>query len=186
MKHIFFLIITSLLFINCNKQSSISEKYYCDSDFINSKVEKVEDFNKDFHVYLPVNWKTNLYYDDIESSIYSADTTKQLRNATILDITLIKSSINFNDEMKLKFEQEKLANGLIRIDHQKLNFLDRESYITRFNGVKNNISYRQLDFFVKINNMKFLHSKVSIYGDTLVDQRICKAIQLIEKIKIYQ
>jgi hypothetical protein len=27
--------------------------------------------------------------------------------------------------------------------------------------------------------------KVGIYGDSLVDERLCKAITLIEKIKIY-
>ena len=66
------------------------------------------DVKKTFSVAYPKNWKTNLYFDETQSSIFTADTTKQLTETVLLDITFINKEINFNDSFKLQQEQESL------------------------------------------------------------------------------
>ncbi|MHB0755335.1 hypothetical protein [Polaribacter sp. M15] len=84
----------------------------------------------------------------------------------------------------MNFEKELLKNNLIRLDQQNLKFYNKESYVSNSVGKKGNKKYSELDYFIKLDNQKFIHLKIAIYGDSLVDERICEAIQLIETIKM--
>ena len=66
-----------------------------------------------FTVDIPKNWKTNLFYDDLQSSIYTADTSKQLTKTILLDFSFIQKKISLNEIFVLKLEQEKLLEKLI-------------------------------------------------------------------------
>ena len=79
----------SLLLCSCSQQSEVSKKFNCKpTNFTN--LEKIEDVKNLFSLEIPKKWKTNLYYDDLQSSIYTADTTKQLTETFLLDITNVK------------------------------------------------------------------------------------------------
>jgi hypothetical protein len=145
-------------------------------------LEKVNDVKGLFAVELPKTWKINLFYDEIQSSIYTADTTKQFTETILLDITYIEKPILFNEAFLLNLEREKLGDKLIRIHSQKRKFKGKEAYFTTFIGKKKNYKYKVLEMYVKINKKSFLHTKTEIYGDSLIDQRLCKAIHLIDKI----
>ena len=184
-KSVFLLFASTLLFFSCNKQSKLSKDFNCKiSNFKN--LEKVKDVKKLFSIDIPKTWKTNLFYDDLQSSIYTADTTKQLTETLLLDVTYFNKNINFNDVFKLKQEQENLSKSLIQIKSKETTLIEKPTYYTTAKGKKGNFNYQVSHFFIKINDQNFILAKAEVYGGSLVKKRMCKAFTLIEKIKIIQ
>jgi hypothetical protein len=179
------LFIALLLFYNCTKQTKILKEFDCRiSNF--TDLEEIKDVKNMFSIQIPKNWKTNLYQDEIQSSIFTADTTKQLTETTLLDVTFIKKQINFNEVFKLKQEQENLSKGYIRVKHKEFNFKEKEAYFTLSKGKKGDYPYQIFKNFIKINNQNFVLIKVEIYGDSITNKRFCKALKLMNNIKIVQ
>ncbi|AUC84232.1 hypothetical protein CW731_02475 [Polaribacter sp. ALD11] len=169
----------------CNQQSVLKEDFNCKEIFFNN-LEVIKDIKGTFSVEFPTSWKTSVYTDEVQSSIYAADTTKQLTEAILLDVNYIYNSITISDIFKLKIEHENLSNKLIQKTAKEFSFLDKPSYYVVSIGKKGKYKYKSLQIFVHINKEKSLVVKAEIYGDSLVNQRLCKAITLIEKIKLEQ
>lgn len=186
MKKLVLLIIgASLLFLSCSPQSKISKDFNCKTPSFNN-LEKVTDIKKLFSIDLPKTWKTNLFYDDVQSSIYTADTTKQLSETLLLDFTIINKNINFDTDFKLHQEQENLTKNLIKTTSKETILNNKPSYYTVSSGKKSNYNYKVCHIFIKINAQNFILVKAEIYGDSLINKRMCTAFSLIEKIKIIQ
>ena len=174
----------ALLFISCKQHSILNEDFNCKESFF-SNLKEIKDPNGNFSAQLPSNWKINRFTDAIQSSIYGADTTKQLTKTILLDLSYISNPIEINELFKLKVENENLSNKLIQKKTKELNFLNKPSYYVISMGKKGPYNYKSLQLFITTNKEKTMLIKVGIYGDSLVDERLCKAITLIEKIKIY-
>lgn len=185
MKNILLIIIASLLFFSCAHQTEISKYFNCKTTSFKN-LEVVEDVKNVFSIEIPKTWKTNLYYDDLQSSIYTADTTKQLTESLLLDVTFINKNINFDTSFKLEQEQENLSKRLIKIKSEETTFLEKPSYYTVSKGKKREFNYQVCNIFIKINDQSFILAKAEVYGDSLVNKRLCNAIALIENIKTIQ
>lgn len=184
-KNITFLFILALILFSCNKESVLKQNFNCkESYFSNLKV--IADVKAKFSVEFPNNWKTNLYTDEIQSSIYGADTTKQLTETILLDVSYISNAIQIDDSFKLKIETDNLLNKLVQIKSKELTFLNKPSYYAVSMGKKGNFNYKYLQFFVSLDAENLLIIKAEIYGDSLVNNRLCKAITLIDIIIIHQ
>ena len=177
------LIGASLLFSSCSHQSKVSKDFNCKASSFNN-LKEVKDFKNLFSIELPRTWKTNLFYDDIQSSIYTADTTKQLTETLLLDVTFINESIKFDAAFKLKQEQENLSEKLIKIKSEEILIINKPTYYTYSKGKKGSYNYQVCHFFIKINEQNFILAKAEVYGDSLVNNRLCKAFAFIENIKI--
>lgn len=175
----------ALLIFSCQSKSRISKDFNCSTSEFNN-LEKVKDLKKLFAIEIPKSWNTNLYQDETQSSIFTGDTTKQLTETVLLDVTLIKNKIRFNEAFLLKQEQEHLSKNLIKVKVEELTFLNKPSLYMLFKGKKGKFNYQVCNTFIKVNNSNFILAKSEIYGDSLVNQRLCKALALIEKIKLYQ
>ena len=185
MKYFLVSFIALLLLFSCKKQSEISKSFKCNStEIIN--LEEVTAVKNLFTVQLPKTWKINLFFDEVQSSIYTADTTKQLTETILLDITFINNTINFDAIFKLKQEKESFAKNLIQTESKEITLLNKPSYYKISKGKKSNYSYKICQAFIKINEENFMLAKIEIYGDSLVNERMCTGISLIEKIKIHQ
>ncbi|QNM86414.1 hypothetical protein H9W90_04625 [Polaribacter pectinis] len=185
MKYLIISFFAILLLFSCQKQSEISKSFNCESTSFKN-LEETKDVKKLFTLQLPKSWKTNLYYDETQSSIYTADTTKQLTETLLLDVTFIRNSINFDEAFKLKQEQESLGKQLIQTEGKEVILLDKPSYYTLSKGKKGVYKYEVCQAFIKLNEQNFILAKAEIYGDSLVNKRMCEAISLIENIKINQ
>ena len=185
MKSFLIILTASLLFFSCQNQSELSKEFNCKKSTIEN-LETIKDVKNLFSVKFPKHWKTNLFYDNLQSSIYTADTTKQLTETMLLDVTLVKKEISFNDTFKLQKEQESLSKNLIQTKSKELSFLNKPSFYTISKGKKGKFSYQICNIYIKINNQNFIFAKAEVYGDSLVKQRLCKGFNLIEKIKIHQ
>lgn len=185
MKNLFLLLFFTLLLFSCNNQPEISKDFNCLNSTLKN-LEKVEDVKNLFSINLPQIWKINLYQDEFQSSIFAADTTKQLTETILLDVTFIKNKINFDDAFLLKQEQENLAKSLIKTKHKKITLLKKPSIYITYKGKKGKFIYQTCHVFIKINEENFILAKTEIYGDSLVNQRFCNAFSLINNIKIHQ
>ena len=171
-----------LVISSCNNKSGLSINIDCPEEhFLN--LETIEDVKKSFIVQFPKDWKTNLYYDESQSSIYTADTTKQLTETMLLDITSVNGKINFDSlfvkKLKNKLDQENLEE----IFSKGLIFQHKNAYYTKAIGKKRSFDYQIAHLFIVINQNNYIHSKVEVYGDSLVNERMCKGLNLIEKIQ---
>ncbi|PQJ81706.1 hypothetical protein [Polaribacter glomeratus] len=178
------LFIASLLLFSCVKQSEISNDFNCEKSAY-SNLENVEDIKNLFSLKLPKNWKINLYQDESQSSIFAADTTKQLTETVLIDVTFIKNKITFDDVFMLQQEQENLTKGLIKIKSKEITLLEKPSFYTIYKGKKGAFLYQTCHTFIKINAENFILAKTEIYGDSLVNERFCNSFSLIENIKIH-
>lgn len=183
-KYIFIpVLITTLLFFSCQKQSEISREFKCESVTYDN-LENNEDVQSMFSIEIPENWKTNLYQDEIQSSIFTADTTKQLTETVLLDVTYIQKKIEFNEAFLLQQEQESLSKGLINIKSKALKIIEKPALYLLFKGKKGKFDYHICNAFIKVNESNFILAKTEVYGDTLINQRFCKALSLINNIKL--
>ncbi len=182
-KYIFYLLLASLLFFSCDKKSAIRKDFDCKTTTF-TNLENVDDVKNLFSIELPKHWKTNLYTDKVQSSIYTADTTKQLTETVLLDVTYIQNKINFNEAFLLKQEQEHLAKNLIKTKVKELKFLEKPSLLMQFKGKKGKFNYQVCNLFIQLNASNFIYVKTEVYGDSLVNQRFCSAFSLIEHIKL--
>ncbi|RCS26927.1 hypothetical protein DUT90_07365 [Polaribacter sp. WD7] len=180
-----YLLSSILLFLSCVKQSELSKEFNCKPSIIND-LETIYDVRNVFSITLPNTWKTNLYEDVYQSSIFSADTTKQLTETYLIDVSYIKNNIQFNDLFKLKIEQENLSKKLVQIKSKELKLIDKPSYLSLYKGKKSNVMYQKMLVYIKLNNTNFILAKAEVYGDSLVEERLCKALQIIENIKTHQ
>lgn len=179
-----FFLFSTIIFLcfSCTKQSNISNDFKCSSDSY-SNLERFTDFKKNFTIKLPKKWNTNYYYDNVVSSIYTADTTLRLTQATLIDASFVLNPVELDENFIKKIKNDNLKAGLQEIKSNNTTFLKQPTYYNLSEGKKGKYSYRILNIFNKTNT-GFLHIKTEIYGDSLVNERICKAINLIEKIKL--
>lgn len=177
------LLITLISFLGCKQSSEISNNLNCKPKSYNN-LETIEDFKKSFSVKLPKNWKTNLYYDKYQSSIYSADTTLQLTETFLIDITKITKELRLDENFLLGYKQELLNQQLVEINSYKTTFLNKETYFSKVLGKKSGFPYQVYNLFIKVNQNNYIHAKTEVYGDSLANERLCNALSLIEKIEL--
>ncbi|AUC23324.1 hypothetical protein BTO15_15010 [Polaribacter sejongensis] len=104
----------------------------------------------------------------------------------LLDVTFINKSINFDTSFKQEREQEEISKSLINIKSEETTFLEKPSYYTVSKGKKGKFDYQVCHVFIKINDQNFILAKAEVYGDYLVNKRLCNALALMEKIKNIQ
>ena len=173
------------LLLSCANRNQIIKDFNCKKTAHNN-LEIVTDVKDLFSIELPKNWKTNLYKNEVQSSIFTADTTKQLTGTVLLDVTFIQNKINFDNAFLLKQEQEYLSKKLIKIKSKEFVIHEKTAYYMLFKGKKGEFNYQICNTFIKVNESNFILAKTEVYGDSLVNQRFCSAFSLIENIKLNQ
>ena len=78
---------------------------------------------------------------------------------------------------------ENSNNNLKEITSKQLKYLNNDCFYNYVEGTKGKYNYHLLNVFTKAD-LGFMHIKTEIYGDSLVDERLCKAIKLIDKIRM--
>ena len=174
------LLLFIIVFNSCSKKSEFIKGFNCDVETF-SNLEKIEDVKNLFSVYYPDHWKTNFYYDTHQSSIFTADTTKQLKETTLLDITHISNKIIFDSNFLKKFKSNLSELELTEIHANKIIFKEKPSFYSEATGMKNNFNYYVFNLFIKLDENNYIHSKIEVYGDVLREERICKGINLLEE-----
>lgn len=182
MKKILFLLITSIFFISCQKNDLLND-FNCKSTASFTDTKEVRDILKKFKMKFPSTWKTQLYYDEFQSEIYSADTTKSLTDSYILDVSWHQGELNLNKSFDQTVKDTlAIKEKLSPVKSNFIKFKGKPGYWNLAKGKNGNLSYHFLQVYVKTEVDEYFTFTTKVYGDTNVDQRLCEAIQLSDKI----
>ena len=182
-----FFSLCALLFvlISCSEPSELSKEFNCKSVNL-KKTAKILDFNKNFKIGIPTYWQTKLYYDNFTSEIFAADTIKQFSETYILSTSYNLGEVNFNDDFFKRNDSLATSKNLKIIQSKKIQFQSKESCYYLLKGVKNNFPYHQFQLTVKLTENSFFNSYIDVYGEAAVEDRICEAITILDKIEFLQ
>ncbi len=143
---------------SCGSKSELSEDMQCKPEPY-ANLELVENLDKRFIVEIPKHWKTNLYFDKNQTSIFFADTTKQLTNSYIFDVTYIYEELQINQKFLERFKHNLMKNKLVESTSYELTFNNQEAYYSRALGKRGAFDYEILNLFIKANSDSYLHVK---------------------------
>jgi len=174
-----------LTIISCSKQSELREAFNCNVDPAENTVA-VYDFNKNFKLNIPNNWKTELYYDKYQSEIFTADTTKQLTSTFILDASFNLGALNFDEDFQKKTDSILTAKNLQKLKFGNVSFQSKPAFWYLAKGEKNNFNYHQLNLTVQLSENTYFNAYSEIYGEDHIEIRICEAIAILETIEFLQ
>ena len=185
MKHLLQIICLTLIFSSCSKQSELSKTFDCSNTNTEQKSAQY-DFHKNFKLQLPTSWKTELYYNNFQSEIFSADTVKELTKTYILDASHNLGNIEFNDNYFIKNDSTLKVNNLTIIKSNSSFFKEKPSFWYVANGIKKGYAYHQFNLTVVLGEQSYFNSFIEIYGEEAINERLCDAISIIESIEFLQ
>jgi len=184
MKYVLSLILFIAL-ISCEKPSKLELKLNCSSSK-NYKYNKTKDFNNNFTMKIPKSWKTNYYYDINTSEIYAADTIKELTKSFIVGVSFHKGNIELNNVYNKKIDSLLFLKKLNKYAFENEPFTNKPAYWYLVDGTKNGFTYHQLNITIKNSDKSYINATSEIYGDQLINDRICKSISILKTIQFLQ
>ena len=48
--------------------------------------------------------------------------------------------------------------------------------------INNNFNYSVSNLFIRLDEKNYIHAKIEVYGENFIKERICKGINLLDKI----
>ncbi|MCF6349938.1 MAG: hypothetical protein L3J23_02775 [Flavobacteriaceae bacterium] len=180
-------IIPSLLFLilltNCNEKSALQKEFNCESVTF-SPLEKITDFKEKFSLKVPKKWATKLFYNNHETNIMSADSLKSFSKTYILEVSLISGDLKLDPNFTHKIITD-LVNEekLITLKHDFNTFKKLPSVWFLSSGESGKFKYHYFQLFIKKSPTNYFKITTKIYGDKLVENRLCESIALMHKIE---
>ena len=185
MKRIIIVLLT-IGFFSCQK-NDLKKEFNCKSTTTFSDLKETRDVMKKFKIKFPRNWKTELYYDEFQSEIYSADTTKSLTDAYILDISWHQGELNLDKSFDQTVKDTlAIKEKLSAVKSDFITFKKNPGYWSLAKGKNGKYTYHFLQVYVKTEVDEYFTFTTKVYGDENVDNRFCDAIQLIDGIQFIQ
>ncbi len=180
-----FLVSFLIFVIGCNTKKEypetlLNKTFHCKADLNFNNLKSTKDIKNNFTIQLPENWKTNTYFDDKQSDIYTADTTKTLNSTYILNVSHYQEAIKLDQEL---VEKSNSYPNLELIFSEFEKFKGKPSYWHFSKGYKESIDYQMLNLYVKLDDNAYVVITLEIYGNENVQVRTCEAIQLINTIE---
>ena len=185
MKQLFLFIGISLSLISCNKQSELSKTFKCKTTTLPDGIEVVDEYQNRFSIELPKSWKTELYNISNQSGIISADTTQLASNFYKLDVGIVNGNIDLSSSLHKQVEAIMKSNNLKTVQHTFLPYKTFDSYAHLAHGIQMNIPYYIFQYYIKLDNKKYLLIKSEFYGEDNIDNRFCESLALINTLKLY-
>tara|TARA_R110002073_G_scaffold72537_1_gene177209 strand:- start:191491 stop:192048 length:558 start_codon:yes stop_codon:yes gene_type:complete len=185
MKKILILLLAIEL-VSCQK-NNLKSQFTCTSSSEFGKTKEFRDIMKKFKVAIPANWKTQLYYDETKSQIYSADTTKQLTETYIYDVTWHQGELELNDSFAQKVKDTlAIKEQLNTVKSGFSEFKDKPIYWNLASGISSNFPYQILQVYVKSDLDEYITFTTKVYGSDQVDERFCESIELFDEMVIIE
>ena len=164
------------------KNSRFEREFGCETPMGFSNTKTYKDVLSHFEIEIPKNWKTSLYYDEYQSKLYTADTTRNLSESYIVDVTWHQGELVINDEFdQLVSEQVGREFNLIPVKSGEGDFLDLPAYYHISTGKKNDLNWHYLQVYLKYDTDEYYTLTSKIYGNELVTERICASFALFKE-----
>lgn len=182
MKYFFTLLVLVASLSSC-KQNDIRTALDCTTTTNFANTKEISGFLKHFKLEVPKNWKSELYYDEIQSRFYSADTSKQLTDTYIIDVTWHQGEIELNNDFQQVIENDVKQNErLTPFKNGFGNFIDLPCYYNLAKGKSSGFTYHYLQIYLKTNVDEYYHLTTKVYGDEFIEERLCESLSLFEGI----
>lgn len=182
MKQFFIILILFLTLISCQKED-LTEAFNCKGTTNFSKTKEYTDVLKHFKINIPKSWNTELYYDEFQSELYSADTTKRLTETYIVDITWHQGELVFNNDFEQKVLQVLKSKEQLKVVKSGYGIFKKlSSYYILSQGKNSNQDYHFLQIFIKYKTDEYYTLTTKIYGNEFIEERICTSISLFKDI----
>ena len=185
MKNFIFFVLIIVAFNSCSKQSELYNIFSCNNE-ISEATKNISDFNKNFKLDIPISWNTALYYNNYQSEIFTADTTKQLTESFIFDASFNLGELNFNDTFYAKTDSIIKANNLQIVKTGNQLFQEMPAYWYLVKGTKKGFTFHQFNLLVKNSSSTYFKAYSEIYGDESINERICESILLLKNIEFLE
>lgn len=184
MNKIIILALTLVLSLNTScKKNEFKQSFQCKSNVSFSNTKTYQDVLKHFKIDLPKSWKTNLYYDEYQSELYSADTTKLLSESYIIDISWHQGELYFNVDFEKKINDNLAKEKLEIINSGYGKFKNLPMYYVYSKGVNLKYDYHFAQVYVKYKPDEYYLFTTKFYGDKFINERLCTSFSLFEKIR---
>lgn len=178
------LILLVISVVSCHKQSKLEELLTCENTEIITLNKTSTDFNKTFSIRTSKDWKTKLYYDDFESSIMTADTTKALTNTFIFEVAMYSGDLEFTALFNATLKAKTAENNLELLQENYFDWQNKRGYYTIAKGFKNNYHYQEMNIYINHSSTHYLKAEIQVYGDQNIAERLCSSLLLFNTLKI--
>ena len=163
--------------------SKFEREFNCDIPMSFTKNKSYKDILSHFEIDIPKDWKTKLYYDEYQSALYTADTTKHLRESYVLDITWHQGELVFGDDFEKRIADNVInEQQLIPVKWGYGDYHDKPSYYLISTGKTSGLNWHYLQIYLKYNNDEYYTFTSKIYGSEQVDERICASFAIFNEI----
>lgn len=176
------ILLLSFTFLACSSSSELEEMNGCGADLPDNLTEKI-DFKKNFKLQLPKSWKTSYYYSPATSEMFAADTTKQLTDSYIVELIHQDAELEMGTDLKLKIDSFNKENNYSLVDSNELQFKNHPASFFTLKGQKNSYDVLIFDLYVKTSEMTYFNSKVEIYGNSNIQNRLCESLAILNTIE---
>ncbi len=178
---ILFLIL--IVLVSCKKQTQLQKEFNCKTNSSFSDLEKIDDFKNKFSLQVPSKWATKLFYNNHETNIMTADSLKSFTKTYILDVSLVSGDLQLNEYFTTKTIQNLVTEeSLVTIKHELTTFKDMPAIWFLSVGKSGDYKYHYFQLFAKNSPVDYFKITTKIYGDELIDERLCESIALMQKL----
>ena len=180
-----FVFFSGIFIQSCQVETSeLSKSFSCTNINKLSNFESITDFNKNFSIQVPKHWNTKLYYDSVQSEIFTADTIKSLTETYIMDFSVITNDLKINEDFKTKVREKIEVSGMKVIDEKFYTFKNNKAFYNLSFGNSKGKDLHIFQTYIKINEYKYMLIKTEFYGKEGFDSRLCESISIINKVNI--
>lgn len=188
MNKIFILLLLLLVVVSCSKPIEITKlqnEFHCKMGSF-SNTETVNDYKNKFNITVPKHWNTQLYFDNLQTQVFTADTTKNLTNSFTLNFEFNSGDLKIDDDFKNTEIKNLNESNLQVLKNKEDIFKDKSSIWFVSKGNKQNFDYYLFELFIKYNKVSYYKISSEIYGDENIDERLCKSIAVIETLQFLE
>lgn len=180
------ILILAISFISC-QSNSLKEQFNCETNSGFSELKEYRDFLKNFRVKVPMKWKTTLYYDEYSSEIFSADTTKQLTDSYLLEMSWHQGELTLDDSFAKKINDTLQLKEQLKMTKSGFGkFKKKPMYFNLSEGIRSGINYKYLQVYLKTNIDEYITLTSKVFGDKLVEERLCQSVELFESLQLIE
>lgn len=171
-----------ILFTSC-EENLLTDTFKCDSTISFKSNKKYTDVLKKYSVDIPETWKTEMYFDEYRSEIFTADTTKELNNSYILEFTRQLGEFELDTAFVKHVNQSLLQSKIIPVKEGFGKFKGHPAYFNYAVGQQKGFNYYYLQLFVKTRPDESYTLSSKIYGVENLDARFCESIHYMNSIE---
>lgn len=183
MKQTFFILVFLLALFSC-KKNDVAGAFDCNASLHFSETKEMTDVLKKFKLEVPTNWNSKLYYDEFKSELYSADTTKNLSETYIVEITWHQGEVELNQALHKKVNKFLVETEELQTLKSGFGtFKNFPAYYNLSNGKNMDFDYAYLQIYVKTKPDEYFTLTTKVFGNQFVDERVCASLGLFDHLQ---